>query len=136
VTATKQMSSNSTGHGVRVEAAWHHHPPKLHGGRSLPCSSLLRRRQGREELQARPLRLCVVSLQGWQPLSAETTVWELLAVNCFCCSLPRLRKRQKSLEHPTVKLCGNSLCPKSFKGLSVTVGLSSHFWNKLLAKSW
>lgn len=46
----------------RVEAAVGRWPPKLCGGRSFPFSLLWR--LGREELRARPLRLCVVSLQG------------------------------------------------------------------------
>lgn len=77
---------------------------------------------------ARPLRLRVVSLKGWQSLRAETTVWSCWQFNCFCCSLPRLRKRQEGQDIPHCdSVCGKSLLTKSVKGFFGTINLSSGF---------
>lgn len=128
--AREEMRSKAQAWGRGAAAGWR--LPRLVGLRSTVVAAVFLAHcygvWAERRLGARPLRLRVVSLRGWQSLRAETTVWSCWQFNCFCCSLTRLRKRQEGQDIPHCdSVCSDSLRTKSVKGFFGTINLSRGF---------
>lgn len=79
-------------------------------------------------LGARPLRLCVVSLQGWQSRRVETTVWEPLALELCLLLIAEDEDVAAGPGRSTLRRC----LWEERRRLPWTINLPSSSWDKIV----